>query len=131
MDQLRVGFVPCDAGATDSAGAPMRPMTARALPSRRHATPAFVRRSETTLARHRGVSPATARADRVAKRTLYREENVAEYWIVDLDSRTIERSTPLDSRVEVLADQIEWRPQGTESPLVIDLPGYFARLLDK
>ena len=77
------------------------------------------------------LSPTTARADRVAKRTLYREENVAEYWILDLDSRTIDRSTPADSRVDAFADQIEWRPAGTASPLVIDLPGYFARVLDR
>src|SRR5207302_1949759 len=35
------------------------------------------------------LSPSTARADRVAKRALYREEGVAEYWIVDMDARTI------------------------------------------
>jgi len=40
------------------------------------------------------LSPTTARSDRVNKRALYRDERVDEYWIVDLDSRTIERSTP-------------------------------------
>lgn len=44
------------------------------------------------------LSPSTARADRVVKRRLFREEGVAEYWIVDLDSRTIERSTPDEAR---------------------------------
>jgi Uma2 family endonuclease len=46
------------------------------------------------------LSPSTARADRVAKRTMFRDEGVAEYWIVDLDARTIERSTPADPRFE-------------------------------
>ena len=32
------------------------------------------------------VSPSTARADRLKKRTLYREERVDEYWVVDLDA---------------------------------------------
>lgn len=76
------------------------------------------------------LSPSTARADRVAKRTLFRDEGVAEYWIVDVDSRTFERSTPADPRVEVLDERIEWSPEGAASPLVIDLPSYFARVLD-
>lgn len=61
---------------------------------------------------------------------MFRDEGVGEYWIVDLDSRTIERSTPSDARVEVLAERLEWRPEGATSPLVIDLPEYFARGLD-
>ena len=76
------------------------------------------------------LSPTTARADRVAKRTMFRDEGVAEYWIVDLDARTIERSTPADPRVEVLVDQIEWSPVGAESPLVVDLAEYFRRVID-
>jgi len=43
------------------------------------------------------LSPSTARLDRIVKRNLYREERVAEFWIVDLDARAFERSTPLDS----------------------------------
>ncbi|MEO6879178.1 MAG: Uma2 family endonuclease [Gemmatimonadaceae bacterium] len=76
------------------------------------------------------LSPSTARADRVTKRALFRAEGVDEYWIVDLDARTIERSTPIDERVEVLAETIEWIPQGTSAPLTIDLPDYFQRVLD-
>jgi len=76
------------------------------------------------------LSPTTARADRVAKRPIFRDEGVAEYWIVDLDARTIERSTPADPRVEVLVDQIEWSPVGAESPLVVDLAEYFRRVID-
>ncbi len=74
------------------------------------------------------LSPSTARADRVVKRALFRDEGVPEYWIVDLDARTIERSTPADARVDVLADELTWRPEGAASPLVIDLPEYFARI---
>ena len=76
------------------------------------------------------LSPATARADRVAKRGLFREEGVAEYWIVDLDSRTVERSTPDDPRPEILAERLEWFPEGALESLVVDLVDYFARVLD-
>jgi Uma2 family endonuclease len=76
------------------------------------------------------LSPSTSRADRVAKRTVYREEGVEVYWVVDLDARTVERSVPNDPRVEVLADRIEWHPAGAERPLIIDLEEYFRRVLD-
>jgi len=76
------------------------------------------------------LSPGTARADRVAKRRLYREEGVGEYWIVDLDARAIERTTPSDARPEILAEELVWHPAGASAPLVIDLEAYFARVLD-
>ncbi len=77
------------------------------------------------------LSPTTARADRVAKRTLFRDEGVAEYWIVDLDARTIERSTPGDARLEVLADRLVWSPEGASAPFALDLTTYFAAVLDE
>jgi Uma2 family endonuclease len=76
------------------------------------------------------LSPGTARADRVAKRTLFREEGVPEYWIVDLDARTIERSTPSEPRPEILVERLEWTPQGASEPLVIDVVDFFAKVLD-
>lgn len=76
------------------------------------------------------LSPSTARADRVAKRRLFREESVPEYWIIDVDARTIERSTPAESRPEVLTEQLQWWPGGATEPLVIDLASYFAGVLD-
>ena len=76
------------------------------------------------------LSPSTARADRIAKRGLFRDEGVAEYWIVDLDARAIERSTPSAARPEVLVDVLEWHPEGATTSLIIDLPAYFAKVLD-
>ncbi|MGH7617733.1 MAG: Uma2 family endonuclease [Gemmatimonadaceae bacterium] len=76
------------------------------------------------------LSPSTVRADRVHKRTLYREEDVREYWIVDLDARTIERSTPEDRRVDVIADELSWQPDGAEEAFVIGVPQFFAAVLD-
>ena len=66
----------------------------------------------------------------MAKRTVYREEGVEVYWVVDLDARAFERSVPNDPRVEVLADRIEWHPAGAEQALIIDLEEYFRRVLD-
>ena len=74
--------------------------------------------------------PFPARADRVAKRTVYREEGVEAYWFADLDARTFERSVPEDPRVEVLAERIDWHPTGAGEPLVIDIENYFRRVLD-
>jgi Uma2 family endonuclease len=76
------------------------------------------------------LSPSTGRADRVAKRTVYREEGVEAYCVVDLDARTFERSVPEDPRVEVLAERIDWHPTGAGAPLVIDIEDYFRRVLD-
>ena len=76
-------------------------------------------------------SPSTARLDRVKKRALFRREGVAEYWIVDLDARTFERSTPTELRPEILAERLEWFPEGASAPLVIDLVEYFAMVFDE
>ena len=77
------------------------------------------------------LSPSSVRADRVVKRAVYRDEGVAEYWVVDLDSRTFERSTPADTQVEVVADSIRWHPVGASAPLSIDLESYFYDVLDE
>ena len=76
------------------------------------------------------LSPSTARADRVKKRNMFREEGVPEYWIVDLDARTIERSIPSDARPEIISECLTWSPAGSTSPLKIDLVAYFERVLD-
>jgi Uma2 family endonuclease len=76
------------------------------------------------------LSPSTARADRVAKRMLCRDERVDQYWIVDLDSRTIDRSTPSEPRPEILDSRLEWLPECATNPLIIDLVAYFAKVLD-
>jgi Uma2 family endonuclease len=76
------------------------------------------------------VSPSSARADRVVKRAMYRDQGVGEYWVVDLDARVIEVSTPATDGVEVLADSLEWRPRNAPAPLVIDLKRYFDEVVE-
>jgi Uma2 family endonuclease len=51
---------------------------------------------------------------------------VPEYWIVDVDTRAVERWRANELRAELLAERIEWHPEGAEEPLVIDLAEYFA-----
>ncbi len=76
------------------------------------------------------LSPSTARWDRVKKRKLYREERVPDYWVVDLEARAIERSTPRSDAIEVLSEQLIWSPDGSREPLVVDIERYFREVLD-
>ena len=75
-------------------------------------------------------SPTTARYDRVTKRKMFFDERVSEFWVVDLDARVIERSTPDNIRPEILDEKLEWMPAGATEPFVIDLVDYFASVLD-
>lgn len=77
------------------------------------------------------LSPSTARADRQVKSKIYMDEDVGEYWIVDLDGRVVERWRKTESRPEILAESLGWRPRADVEPLLIDLPAYFAEILDR
>ena len=72
------------------------------------------------------LSPSTGRLDRTKKRDLYRRFEVAEYWIVDMDARLVERWKPDDRRPEIVEGFIEWRPSAEHAPLEIDLQKFFA-----
>lgn len=74
------------------------------------------------------LSPSTARMDRVTKRALYQRFNVAEYWIIDADSRLVERWRPGDTRPEVLSEFIEWQPSPRVPAFRLDLVDFFARV---
>jgi Uma2 family endonuclease len=75
-------------------------------------------------------SPTTARADRVDKRRVYQDERVPEYWIIDLDARIVERWRPDDARPEILGEKLHWNALPEIAPLELDLPAYFASVLD-
>jgi Uma2 family endonuclease len=36
---------------------------------------------------------------------------VAEYWIVDLDARLVERWRPQDERPEIMSAEVVWEPE--------------------
>ena len=55
------------------------------------------------------LSPSTAARDRGAKRRIYQQAGVNEYWVVDPDARLIERWTPADVRPEIVDQVLEWR----------------------
>jgi Uma2 family endonuclease len=74
------------------------------------------------------VSPGTAARDRGAKRRIYQQAGVAEYWIVDLDARLVERWRPRDDRPEVLGQTLMWEPEPGEIAR-IDLPPLFGAVL--
>jgi Uma2 family endonuclease len=75
------------------------------------------------------LSPSSARADRHLKRRRYQRAGIPEYWIVDLDTRLVERWRPEDERPEILDGRLEWRPAGAGAPLAIDLEALFAEVL--
>lgn len=72
------------------------------------------------------LSPSTARHDRLVKRRFYARMGVPEYWIVDPDTRLIERSYP-DGRVDVIGETLRWQPDGTAEPFVLDLATFFTQ----
>ncbi len=74
------------------------------------------------------LSPSTAPRDRGVKRRIYQRAGVAEYWIVDIDARLIERWTSEDERPEICDATITWQlPTG--APGDIDVPQLFAGIL--
>lgn len=71
------------------------------------------------------LSPSTARYDRGVKRDRYQRAG-AEYWVVDVDSRVVERWLPGAAGPEILRDELRWQPAGAAAPLVVALAPLFA-----
>jgi Uma2 family endonuclease len=74
------------------------------------------------------LSDTTRRRDLVDKRELYTDIGIAEYWIVDGDTRTftVVRSNGKETRV---SDTVLWHPSGAAEPLAIDVGAFFERVL--
>lgn len=77
------------------------------------------------------LSPTTARYDRTIKRALYQRVGVAEYWIVDLDARLVERWRPEDSRPEIITDTLIWHSAGAPEAITFDLETFFREVHNK
>jgi Uma2 family endonuclease len=74
------------------------------------------------------LSPSTARYDRTIKRRRYQRSGVAEYWVVDLDAKLIERWRPGDDRPEPIEDTLTWQPDPSKPPLQMQLAEFFAEV---
>lgn len=74
------------------------------------------------------LSPGTASRDRGKKRSIYQKARIPEYWIVDIDSRLVERWKPDDKRPEIMSDKLTWRPVTDGEELSVDVSGLFERL---
>ena len=94
----------------------------------RGAVPSSWRMTSRPLLAVEVISPSSARYDRIDKRRLYAEERVEECWIVDTDSRIVERWRPGDARPEMLDSRLDWQPDPAHEALDIDLIAYFARV---
>jgi Uma2 family endonuclease len=75
------------------------------------------------------LSDSTQRRDRVAKRSLYLDSGLPEYWILDGERRTITvvRAGHAD---EVVNDRLRWHPAQATAPLEIDVEALFHDALD-
>ena len=74
------------------------------------------------------LSPSTTKRDRGIKRRLYPRAGVAEYWIVDLDSRVVEPWRPGGVGPEVLHDTLGWVDDVTGARCSMDLLTFFAEV---
>ncbi|HKS06815.1 MAG TPA: Uma2 family endonuclease [Gemmatimonadaceae bacterium] len=70
------------------------------------------------------VSPTTRRRDHVEKRDLYLELTIAEYWIVDPETRCVTVVRP-GHEDAVRENTLEWHPAGASTSLMIDVHGLF------
>ncbi len=83
---------------------------------------------ETLLLAVEVVSPSSARSDRVTKRRLYQEQDVATYWIVDPEAQVVEVWHPDDERPEIVPDVLRWQVSDDAPELQIDLGELFKDL---
>lgn len=74
------------------------------------------------------LSPSTARHDRFTKRRLFREVGIAQYWIVDMDARTVEVWTPDAESPLVQRERLIWSAPGAPTPLALVFDEVFGPL---
>ena len=75
------------------------------------------------------ISPSSVSRDRIVKRRRYQRAAIAEYWIVDPNSRLIERWMAADERPEIITEMLRWSPAGSNAALEVDVTSLFADLL--
>lgn len=74
-------------------------------------------------------SPGNPLLDYHVKREMYPAGGVGEYWIFNIEQRNVSRFIGPDDQGEVLANRLEWRPDGATESFVLDLPSFFDEAL--
>ena len=75
------------------------------------------------------LSPSSVRHDRFRKRRFYARVGVPDSWVIDLETRVIERSVPEADAVTLHDERIAWHPAGAPETFVLDVAAYFADVL--
>ena len=70
------------------------------------------------------LSGSTRRRDLGAKRQLYLDAGVAEYWIVDAEAQSV-RIVRQGEEDQLATERLTWAPVGAREPLVIEVPAIF------
>jgi Uma2 family endonuclease len=73
------------------------------------------------------LSKSTKLRDAKAKRLLYLDAGIAEYWIVDGETRSIRVVRKASD--DVLTDTLRWHPTGATEPMVLDVAAMFREAL--
>ncbi len=74
------------------------------------------------------ISYSSKRTDRLQKRSLYMEDGVEEYWVVDPELRHVERWLPGAAAPEIVTGRLTWQPQAPSPAFVLDLPELFRKI---
>jgi Uma2 family endonuclease len=74
------------------------------------------------------LSDTTKRRDQLAKRALYADIGIPDYWLVDADARAITVIHPTANDV-IATEVLSWHPAGASQPLVIDVLAFFREIL--
>jgi len=74
------------------------------------------------------LSPATARADRFAKRRRYQEAGVPAYWVIDPDRHQVEIWYPDASAPLFEREELRWDPAGASRAFTLPLSDLFRPL---
>jgi Uma2 family endonuclease len=71
------------------------------------------------------LSPSNVAYDHQVKRPLYLRGGVAEYWIVDIDARTIAVWRAERVTGELVTTELTWQPEGVDAAFRLDLSEFF------
>ena len=63
--------------------------------------------------------PSTRKRDRHGKRPAYLSNGVGEVWLVDEDTRTVERWTSASEFPETMRDTFTWAPDAAHPPMIM------------